>query len=91
MGEDEVLTPAFAGDIAGDMDKKPLPTMTPEELRAIRAEMGGTQPEAAARYGVAPLTYKRWELGTREIPGPAVILSKLLLELHRRDLSIKVE
>jgi transcriptional regulator with XRE-family HTH domain len=37
--------------------------MTPEELRAIRAEMGDTQAEAAPRYGVEISTYKRWEQG----------------------------
>jgi DNA-binding transcriptional regulator YiaG len=65
----------------GGMSK--LPTMTPEELRAIRAEMGDTQVEAAARYGVATATYKRWEQGVNEIPGPVVILGGLLLQIHR--------
>jgi DNA-binding transcriptional regulator YiaG len=61
-----------------------LPTMTPEELRAVRAEMGDTQAEAAARYGVAVNTYKRWELGIRAVPGPVVILSRVILDTHRR-------
>jgi DNA-binding transcriptional regulator YiaG len=65
----------------GSMSK--LPTMTSDELRAIRAEMGDTQAEAALRYGVATSTYKRWEQDVREIPGPAVVLGRLLLELHR--------
>jgi DNA-binding transcriptional regulator YiaG len=68
----------------GGMSK--LPTMTPEELRAIRVEMGDTQAEAANRYGVAPLTYKRWELGTRAIPGTAVKLSRYLLRDHREGI-----
>ena len=59
--------------------------MTPEELRAVRAEMGDTQERAAQRYGVTITTYKRWELNMRKIPGIAVILSQLLLRDHRRN------
>lgn len=66
-----------------------LPTMTPEELRAIRAEMEDTQAEAATRYGVVISTYKRWEQGVREIPGPAVVLGRLLLKMHRGALKPK--
>jgi DNA-binding XRE family transcriptional regulator len=73
------------------MDKKPLPTMTPNELRAVRNELGGTQTEAAARYGVAPLTYKRWELGTREIPGTAVMHSRVLLQMKRRNIAVDLD
>lgn len=62
---------------------KPLPTMTPEELRAIREEMALTQEEAAVKYGVAGNTYKRWERGERKIPGTAVILSKYLINDFR--------
>ena len=40
MSGHETLTQAAAGYIAGDMST--LPTMTPEELRAVRAEMGDT-------------------------------------------------
>ena len=58
----------------GVMEK--LPTMTPEELRAIREELGLKQYEAPKLFGVALLTYKRWELGTSKIPGPAVILAR---------------
>ena len=66
-----------------------LPTMTSEELRAIRAEMGDTQPVAAARYGVNLTTYKRWETDARKIPGPVVILSKMLLDKHRASRGIR--
>lgn len=66
-----------------------LPTMTSDELRAIRAEMGDTQAEAAARYGVVTSTYKRWEQDVRVIPGPAVVLGRLLLDLHRATLKPK--
>lgn len=61
-----------------------LPTMTPEELRAIREELGLKQNEAPPLFGVALTTYKRWELGTRSIPGTAVILAQLYLKEHRK-------
>lgn len=70
--------------IARSMSK--LPTMTAEELRAMRTEMGGTQAEAAVRFGVSTVTYKRWEQGVTDIPGPAVLLSRFLLEAHRRKI-----
>jgi DNA-binding transcriptional regulator YiaG len=70
--------------IAHPMSK--LPNMTPEELRAIRTEMGGTQAEAAVRYGVSTVTYKRWELGITDIPGPVVLLSRFLLDAHRKKI-----
>ena len=62
--------------------------MTPEELRAIRAEMGDTQAEAAARFGVNLRSYCRWEQGERQVPGPAVVLARLFLKLHRRQIAI---
>jgi DNA-binding transcriptional regulator YiaG len=61
-----------------------LPTMTPEELRAIREELGLKQYEAPPLFGVALNTYKRWELGTRSMPGPAVLLAQLYLKDHRK-------
>ncbi len=61
-----------------------LPTMTPAELRAFREELGITQADAAKLLGVATHTYKRWEMGIRSIPGPAVILTGIRLEQHRR-------
>jgi DNA-binding transcriptional regulator YiaG len=81
MGE-EPLDQSGAGDNALVMSK--LPTMPPEELRAIRTEMGDTQAQAAERYGVDLRSYKRWELGERSIPGPVVVLSGLLLKEFRR-------
>jgi DNA-binding transcriptional regulator YiaG len=55
------------------------PTMTSEELRAARSEMGLTQTEAAEKFGVSLSGYKKWELGVATIPGPAVLLVKYLL------------
>ena len=60
-----------------------LPTMTPEELRAIRAELGLKQYEAPPLFGVALNTYKRWEQGVHEIPGPVAILARIYLDKQR--------
>jgi DNA-binding transcriptional regulator YiaG len=72
--------------IAHPMSK--LPTMTPDELRAIRAELGLTQKEVAIKLGAALDTVKKWEQGKREIPGPAAELARLRLALHRRSIVI---
>ena len=60
-----------------------LPTMTPEDLRAIREELGLKQYEAPPLFGVALNTYKRWEQGVHEIPGPVAILARIYLDKHR--------
>lgn len=61
-----------------------LPTMTPEELRAIREELGLKQYEAPELFGVALTSYKRWELGERKIPGPVVILARKYRDDYRK-------
>jgi DNA-binding transcriptional regulator YiaG len=61
-----------------------LPSMTPEELRAIREELGLKQYEAPPLFGVALTSYKRWELGERKIPGPVVILARKYIAEHRK-------
>jgi DNA-binding transcriptional regulator YiaG len=61
-----------------------LPTMTPDELRAIRAELEVSQREMADKLGVDLRTYQRWEGGERSIPGPAVYLSRIRLEESRK-------
>jgi DNA-binding transcriptional regulator YiaG len=58
-----------------------LPRMTAAELRKIRERMGVTQAEMAAKLGVDQRTLRRWELAEVSIPGPAVILTKLLSQL----------
>jgi len=77
------LTDSWAEHHAPPMTK--LPTMTSEELRAIRAEMGANQREAAEMLGVTLRGYTRWESGDRSIPGPAVLLFRFLLREHRES------
>ncbi|MCW5615839.1 MAG: helix-turn-helix domain-containing protein [Rhodocyclaceae bacterium] len=53
--------------------------MTPDELRAIRNQFGLSQSELAALLKVSDgRTVRRWEAGDRDIPGPAIVLLRLL-------------
>lgn len=54
-----------------------LEPMTPEELRAFRAEHGLTREQVAALLGVALGTVRNWEqtkTGHRDMPPPAAML-----------------
>ena len=55
-----------------------IPTMSADELKQIRATFNYTQREMSQLLGVALQTYKQWEYERRHIPGPAVLLVKLL-------------
>lgn len=48
------------------------------ELIAIRQALDLTQVDMARLLGVNPRTYRRWEAGDMAIPGPAVLLARLL-------------
>ena len=55
-----------------------LPRMERAELIAIRQALDLTQVDMARLLGVNPRTYRRWEAGDMAIPGPAVLLARLL-------------
>ena len=71
--------------------KKPLPSMTPQELREIRDKLGYSQTVMAGHMGVSLRGYQAWEDATggqnaRAIPGPAVLLArKLLAEFENKS------
>ena len=46
--------------------------MTPQEIRAVRERMALSSNAFAALLGVEGRTVRRWEDGTRDIPGPVV-------------------
>jgi len=46
---------------------EPLPIATPDEVRALREQMGMTQEELAREMGVTEFTVWRWENGKRPI------------------------
>jgi len=53
--------------------------MTPNEFKAIRRALGLSVKRTASLLGVASeRTVRRWEQGDREIPGPAIVLMRLL-------------
>ena len=52
--------------------------MTPAEFKAARHKLGFSVRRCAEELSVTPRTIRRWEDGTRDIPGPAVVLIRLL-------------
>lgn len=53
--------------------------MTPNELRKIRSQLGLSTAGLAKLLMVSDgRTVRRWEAGDREIPGPAIVLLRLL-------------
>lgn len=53
--------------------------MTPEEFKRLRQSWGLSQNDIADLLGVADgRTVRRWEAGTREQPGPVVVLMRIL-------------
>jgi DNA-binding transcriptional regulator YiaG len=56
--------------------------MTPAELKSARKTLGLSQAEFAAVVGVASdRTVRRWEDAERDIPGPVVVLTGLILSI----------
>lgn len=62
---------------AAATEKEEFPTMQPDEMKSIRADMGLTQVEFGKLLGVPKRTVQNWEGGLRAIPGPAVILARI--------------
>lgn len=69
-----------------------LEPMTPDELRAFRAEHGLSREQVAALLSVAPGTVRNWEqtkTGHRDMPAPAALLlrrsTKAQIERVKRD------
>lgn len=65
--------------------------MTPHELRHARHRLGLSVDQFARVVGVAAgRSVRRWEDGTRDIPGPVIILTWLLLNVPavRRALQV---
>ena len=62
-----------------------LMVMTRDELQALRAKLGLTQPELAEKVGVARNTINRWEMGIRRIPEPVVRLLDYLTKEVREE------
>jgi DNA-binding transcriptional regulator YiaG len=65
--------------------------MTPEELTAARHKLGLSVGQFATIVGVqAGRTVRRWEDGSRDIPGPVVILVWLMLNIPEVRKALRV-
>lgn len=51
---------------------------TPLDIKAVRAQVGMTQAEFAATFGISLGTLRHWERGDRKPQGPALILLNVL-------------
>ena len=60
-----------------DFDVESPPTLSPEEIRAVRIRMGVSQPIFAAALNVSPETVRAWEQGKRAPDGPSVRLLQI--------------
>ena len=49
-----------------------------ERLKLFRSRLGLSQRDLASLFDVSPATVAMWETGTREVPGPAIILFERL-------------
>lgn len=52
-------------------------TKTAQRLLALRKKMSWTQKELAREFGVQPVTVEKWEVGEREMSGPALKLLEI--------------
>jgi DNA-binding transcriptional regulator YiaG len=56
--------------------------MTPSQLKSARHTLGLSAEEFASLVGIeSGATVRRWESGDRNIPGPVIVLTWLLIEL----------
>lgn len=60
--------------------RSPRSGMTGDMLRAWREQLGWTQEDAAERLKTPVGTYRRWEQGSRRVPGIAEVATALLTE-----------
>ncbi len=50
----------------------------PVDVKALRAKVGMTQEEFAARFGFSTATLRHWERGDRQPHGPALVLLNVI-------------
>ena len=59
--------------------------MEPDDVRAVRHEMGLTQVALAKLLNVSPRTVQKWEQAERRPRGTAITAIRLLLERFRNE------
>lgn len=68
------------------------PWLTPHELKAARQRLGLSASRFAMVVNVeSERTVRRWEAGERDIPGPVIVLTHLLLESPEARRLLRVE
>lgn len=70
---------------------KEKPSMSPEELEAIRDRLGRTQGQTASLLDCLPLSYKRYEKGVRTIPSYIARSARMLDFIRENGLLKKFE
>ena len=53
------------------------------DVKAVRAKVGMTQEQFAARFGFSTATLRHWERGDRSPRGPALVLLNVLSTIQR--------
>lgn len=70
----EAISHAKGRPVAGTRLHRPKPI----DVKALRTEIGMTQEEFAARFGVSTATLRHWERGDRSPQGPALVLLNVI-------------
>ncbi|MBR8653663.1 helix-turn-helix domain-containing protein [Achromobacter sp. Marseille-Q0513] len=73
QGLQEAITHA-GGDIRGVRVYRPRKV----DVKALRAKVGMTQEQFAARFGFSTATLRHWERGDRTPRGPALVLLNVI-------------
>ncbi|VFR56044.1 putative DNA-binding protein [plant metagenome] len=73
QGLQEAITHA-GGDETGVRMHRPRPV----DVKAVRATLGMTQEQFAARFGFSTATLRHWERGDRSPQGPALVLLNVI-------------
>lgn len=76
---DELMTSVRqAGQIRrGSLKPGRTTTFRPADVRAVRDQLGASQPEFALLIGVSVATLRNWEQGRRTPDGPALALLRV--------------
>ena len=62
----------------GELVKAIVHEVSPLDVKAIRSQVGMTQREFSASFGISLGTLRHWERGDRQPHGPARVLLKVL-------------
>lgn len=72
----------------GERNKVVLHPVTPMDVKAVRSQVGMSQHEFAASFGISLGTLRHWERGDRQPHGPARVLLSVLAKKPEAVLSV---